>query len=89
VIVEAVRKVDTVLPEKNVEVLFVDFGDTARKMRVRWWIADYHQPWPKVDKVCRAIDTALDQAGIKIPITTYDLNIRKEQSPNTPLENNN
>jgi small-conductance mechanosensitive channel len=88
VIVEAVRQVDTVLPERDVEVLFVDFGDTARKMRVRWWIADYHQPWPKVDKVCRAIDSALDQAGIEIPITTYDLNIRRELGNTTPEEKN-
>jgi small-conductance mechanosensitive channel len=80
VIVEALRKVDIVLQERDVEVLLIDFGDTARKLRVRWWVADYHQPWLKVDKVCRAIDAALDQAGIEIPITVYDLNVHMEDS---------
>jgi small-conductance mechanosensitive channel len=80
VIVDALRQVDTVLQEKDVEVLWIDFGDTARKIRVRWWVEDYHQPWPKVDKVCRAIDFALDQAGIEIPITVYDLNVHMEDS---------
>jgi small-conductance mechanosensitive channel len=80
VILEALRKVDIVLQERDVEVLLIDFGDTARKLRVRWWVADYHQPWFKVDKVCRAIDAALDQAGIEIPITVYDLNVHMEDS---------
>jgi small-conductance mechanosensitive channel len=80
VIFEALRKVDIVLQERDVEVLLIDFGDTARKLRVRWWVADYHQPWIKVDKVATAIDAALDQAGIEIPITVYDLNVRMESS---------
>jgi small-conductance mechanosensitive channel len=80
VIIDALRKVDTVLQEKDVEVLLIDFGDTARKLRVRGWVADYHQPWPKTDQVCRAIDDALDQAGIEIPITVYDLNVHMEDS---------
>jgi small-conductance mechanosensitive channel len=80
VIVDALRKVDIVLQEKDVEVLLIDFGDTARRIRVRWWVADYHQPWFKIDKVATAIDAALDQAGIEIPITVYDLNVRMESS---------
>jgi small-conductance mechanosensitive channel len=78
VIVDALNKVEVVLPDKGVEVLLVDFSDTARKLLVRWWVADYHQPWKKVDMVCRAIDAALDEAGIEIPITVYDLNVRME-----------
>jgi small-conductance mechanosensitive channel len=89
VIEDALKEVDVVVQSKDVEILLIDFGDTARKIRVRWWVDDYHQPWIKKNKVSRAIDSALDQAGIEIPITTYDLNIRKEQSHIAPLENNN
>jgi small-conductance mechanosensitive channel len=78
VIFDALRKVDIVLKERDVEVLLIEFGDTARKLRVRWWVEDYHRPWPKIDQVCRAIDSALDRAGIEIPITVYDLNVHME-----------
>ena len=84
VIYDAVRKVDGVLPDKEVEVLLFEFGPTARKLRVRWWVADYHQPLVKVDQVCMAIDTALDQAGIEIPITTYDLNVQMQSGISNP-----
>jgi small-conductance mechanosensitive channel len=77
VIGEAVRQVDIVLPDKKVEVLLIEFGDTARKIRVRWWVADYHQPYPKTNQVTTAINSALDQAGIEIPFTTYDLNVKQ------------
>ena len=75
VLLDALSKVDGILPEKEVEILFIDFGDTARKIRVRWWVADYHQDYAVLNKVCTAIDVALDHAGIEIPITTYDLNV--------------
>ena len=76
VIVNALRAVDRVLPEKPVEVLFIGFSDTARHLRVRWWVADYHLHYPMLDSVCTVIDSTLNQAGIEIPITTYDLNVK-------------
>lgn len=76
VVFDALRQVDRVLPEKDVEVLFIGFSHTARHMRVRWWVANYHLQYPMMDEVCTAIDSALNQAGIKIPITTYDLNLK-------------
>jgi hypothetical protein len=29
-----------------------------------------------LDSVCTVIDSTLNQAGIEIPITTYDLNVK-------------
>ena len=81
VIVDAVTGVDVVLPDKPVEALYIDFGDTARRIRVRWWVADYHQHYPMLDRICTVIDTALNQAGIKIPIETYDLNVAMKNGP--------
>jgi small-conductance mechanosensitive channel len=38
VIKEAVRKVEGVLPDKNVDVWFTGFGDSSMTFRVRWWV---------------------------------------------------
>ena len=83
VISDALRQVDRVLPDKDVQVLFIGFSDTARKIRVRWWVADYHLQYPMLDEVCTAIDSALTQSGIKIPITTYDLNLKMRNGEST------
>ena len=78
VITDALGKVDGVLPEKPVEVLFIGFSDTARHLRVRWWVANYHLQYPMLDRVCTDIDYALNRTGIEIPITTYDLNVKMQ-----------
>jgi MscS family membrane protein len=75
VIINAVMGVDVVLPDKPVEALYIGFGDTARHIRVRWWVADYHMHYPMLDHICTAIDAALNRAGIEIHIETYDLNV--------------
>jgi small-conductance mechanosensitive channel len=79
VIKNALSGVDGVLHEKEVDVFLIGFGDTARELRVRWWIGDYHLQFPTLDKACTAIDSALEQSGIEIPITVYDLNVRMER----------
>jgi small-conductance mechanosensitive channel len=88
VIRNAVEKLEIALPSKKVEVLLIDFGPTARRIRVRWWVADYHQPFVKVDMVTSVIDAALDQAGIEIPITTYDLNVNLESATSSSAAHN-
>ncbi len=39
---DAVRGVNDVLDDEPVDVYFIEFGDSARKVRVRWWIASFH-----------------------------------------------
>jgi small-conductance mechanosensitive channel len=78
VIIEALRKIDGILPDKDVEVLFIGFDDTTRKIRVRWWIADYHQDWDILNLVCQTIESALHQAGIRLPFITSYMKLTRE-----------
>ena len=75
VIVDALKKIEGVVTDKQIEVLFIGFGDTNRVVRVRWWIADYHDQWGVLDKVCTAIEHALAGANIEMPFDTYNLNV--------------
>ncbi|MFC2026317.1 mechanosensitive ion channel family protein, partial [Chloroflexota bacterium] len=84
VIIAAVRGVDGVLPDKNVDARYLEFGDSARKVRVRWWVGDFHQEQTILDKVNIALETALDKAGIDLPFNTYDLNLNMPSQPADP-----
>jgi small-conductance mechanosensitive channel len=85
VITDALKKVDHIVPEKMTEVLFIGFGDTNRKIRVRWWIDDYHQQWVVLNEVCTVIESALAGARIDMPFGTYNLNV-KMQDENPSLD---
>lgn len=76
IIVETVEKIDGVLEEKPVDALFLEFGDTTMTFRVRWWIDSYVDTRRMFDKVNQALYTALEGAGIEMPFTTYDVNIK-------------
>jgi small-conductance mechanosensitive channel len=76
VIVEAVGGVEGVLAEKPVEVLLLEFGDSALKFRVRWWLDSYTDTRNVYDQVHRVMYKALDQAGIEMPFSTYDVNMK-------------
>ncbi len=76
VIEQAVRGVEGVLPDKPVEIFYLKFGDSARLVRVRWWIETYRHEKPMLDKVNTALELALDGAGIELPFNTYDLNLK-------------
>ena len=74
----AVRGVEGVLPERPVDVIFRAFGDSARKVRVHWWIDDVNHQERVLNRVNAAIERALDEAGIEMPHQTYDLNLKTE-----------
>ena len=76
VIEQAVRGVEGVLPDKPVEIFYLKFGESARLVRVRWWIETYRHEKPMLDKVNTALELALDGAGIELPFNTYDLNLK-------------
>jgi small-conductance mechanosensitive channel len=75
---EAVRGVEGVLDDEPVDVLFIEFEDSARKIRVRWWIATFHDQWHALDKVNAALESAFEKAGIDMPYETYDLRMQIE-----------
>jgi len=79
IIIEAVRKIDGVLEEKPVEALFLEFADSTMTFRVRWWIDSYVDTRRMFDKVNQVLFTALDGAGIEMPFTTYDVNIKLDK----------
>jgi small-conductance mechanosensitive channel len=78
---ETVRKVEGVLPDKNVDVLFTGFGDSSNTFRVRWWVASYADKRRVTHKVCTAIQEAADKEGIDMPFTTYTLDNQLKINP--------
>jgi small-conductance mechanosensitive channel len=75
VIVDAVRQVDDVLPDKPVDALYIEMADSAMKFRVRWWIESYVDTRRVLDRIHTALQEALDAAGIEMPYPTQDLNV--------------
>jgi MscS family membrane protein len=78
VMVDAVRNVEGVLPDKPVEALYVENGDSAMIFRVRWWIGSYQDTRRMFDKVHTVLKVALDEAGIESPFPTQTLNVQME-----------
>jgi small-conductance mechanosensitive channel len=86
VITEAVQSVDGVLPDKSVSIYFSEFGDSARLMKVRWWIASRRDMNPILDRVNEALELALTKAGIVLPNNTMDLNVSLSGSQSPPQQ---
>ena len=74
----AVRGVKGVLEDEPVDVLFNEFGDSARKIRVRWWIASFHTQQHSLDAVNVALESAFENAKIDMPYNTYALRVHME-----------
>lgn len=77
VMTDAVRQVEGVLPNRPVEALFLEFGDSALIFRVRWWLESYVDTRRMFDKVNTAIYKGLNEASITIPfpqrVITYKM----------------
>lgn len=78
VIIEAVEKVEGVLPDKPVDALYNEMGDAAMIFRVRWWIESYVDTRRVIDRVHTALQYALDEAGIESPFPTQNVNLQVE-----------
>lgn len=76
--IEAVRDVEGVLPDKKVEALFLEFGESALIFRVRWWLDSYVDTRRMFDRVNTAMYGALTEAGIEIPNPIRDIYHRFE-----------
>jgi small-conductance mechanosensitive channel len=83
VIVEAVRQVEGVLPDKPVDALYNEMGDFAMIFRVRWWIESYVDTRRIIDRVHTALQHALDEAGIESPFPIQNINLRMEAEDST------
>jgi len=81
VIAEAVRCVEGILPDKPVDALYAEMGDSAMIFRVRWWVETYADTRRVEDKVLTSLQHALDAAGIECPFPTQSVNLRIEHNP--------
>jgi len=79
-IIDTVRKVEGVLPEKPVDALYVEMGGTSMLFRVRWWLESYREKSRMIDKVHSALKHALNEAGIGYsePTQSMDLQIGRQ-----------
>ncbi len=77
-IIDAVRPVEGVLKDKPVEALYVKMAEQAMIFRIRWWIESYEDTRRMNNKVNTALQKALDEAGIKTPFPTYNLQMKRE-----------
>ncbi len=78
---DTVRQVEGVLADKNVDVLFTEFGDSSNTFRVRWWVASYADKRRVTHNVCTAIQAAADKEGIDMPFTTLTLDNQLKINP--------
>jgi small-conductance mechanosensitive channel len=80
VVVDAVRGVEGVLPDRPVDALYHEMGDSAMIFRVRWWIESYEDTRRVMDRVHTVLQEALDAAGIEspYPIQTVSLQVEPE-----------
>ena len=81
---KAVRDVDGVLQNKPIDVLFLEFGDPALILRIRWWIDSYEDTRRMFDRVNEAIYHTLNEAKIDMPPQMYDLRILNDPESNGP-----
>jgi MscS family membrane protein len=75
VIVDTVRKVEGVLPDKPVDALYVSMGESAMIFRVRWWLESYRDTRLMFDRVNTILQKAFEEAGIALAVNTMDINI--------------
>jgi small-conductance mechanosensitive channel len=78
VLIDAVRHVEGVLPDRPVDALYIEMGDWAMVFRVRWWIESYVDTRQVIDRVHTALERALDEAGIDCPYPTQSLTVQVE-----------
>ena len=71
--------VEGVLLDKPIDALFVDFGESSITFRIRWWIDSYVDTRRMFDKVNEQLLDGFNQAGIKMPNMTYDLNLTVDE----------
>jgi small-conductance mechanosensitive channel len=85
IIVDAVREVEGVLPDKPVDALYVEMGESAMIFRVRWWIESFVDTRRMFDRVNTTLQLALDEAGVDMPFNTYDIRVLNMPGKNEDL----
>ncbi len=76
VIVDTVSQLEEVLPDRPVDALLIEMGDSAMNFRVRWWMGSYVDTRRILDRVHTGIEAAFAAAGIEIPFPQRDLHLQ-------------
>jgi len=79
VMVDAVKGVEGVLPDRPVEALFLEFGDSALIFRVRWWLESYVDTRHMFDRVNTSIYKALNKENIQLPFPQLDVHLKSKE----------
>jgi len=75
------------LPDKPVDVLYAEMGDSAMIFQVRWWIESCEDTRRMFDRVHRPLQRAINEAGIESPNPTQKISLEVEAgTANHPLE---
>ena len=78
VMIDAVQKVEGVLPDRPVEALFLEFGDSTMIFRVRWWLESYVDTRRMFDRVNTALYNALKEENIQLPFPQLDVHMKSK-----------
>lgn len=78
VMVDSVSGVEGVLPDRAVEALFLEFGDSAMIFRVRWWLESYVDTRQMFDRVNTALYKALEKEKIQLPFPQLDVHMKSK-----------
>ena len=85
VMVDAVRQVEGVVPDKPVTARYDRMGDSSMGFSVEYWVESIAEERPVSDRVNAALQRALDAAGIKMPYPTQNVNFQVEPETVTRL----
>ncbi|MDP6793297.1 MAG: mechanosensitive ion channel [Anaerolineales bacterium] len=77
-LVKAIRGVPGVLPDRPIDALFLNFGDSALIFRLRWWIENFTKTRQMFDRVNSSVYNSLRSAGILIPFPQREIRIVRE-----------
>lgn len=86
IIIDTVRQVEGVLPDKPVDALYIEMGDSAMVFRVRWWLDSYVDTRRMFDSVHTALQQTLDAAGVDMPFPTQNLLLQVDPESEEPLK---
>jgi small-conductance mechanosensitive channel len=74
---DAARATTRVLPDPEPKCLFIEFGDSALKLQLRFWIGDAQNGVQNVKSdVLIEIWQRFKQQGIRVPYPQRDLHVR-------------
>jgi small-conductance mechanosensitive channel len=83
---EAARAVERVLPEPEPKCLFIEWGESALKLQLRFWIGDAQNGVQNVkSEVLLQIWDRFKQHGVRVPYPQRDLHIRSD-AERAPLQ---